>query len=78
MAQTTQKTCDDLRFQMSRFMLHLVIGHDEARAFLADVDALAAAQQEIERLRGAFFAVTKADDLDEAVMIARAALGKQS
>jgi hypothetical protein len=40
-------------------------------------DALAGALAEREWLRGALFAITKADDLEEAVMIANAALAPQ-
>jgi uncharacterized protein YukE len=43
----------------------------------SDRAALAGAQAAREWLRGALFAVTKADDLEEAVMIANAALAPQ-
>ena len=49
-------------------------GDLDALAAVDDADALAAALAEVERLRGALFAITKAEDLDEAVMVARAAL----
>jgi hypothetical protein len=46
-------------------------------ALCDDADALAGALAEREWLRGALFAITKADDLEEAVMIANAALAPQ-
>ena len=48
--------------------------HNAASDLLDDADALAGALAEVERLRGALFAITKAEDLDEAVMVASAAL----
>ena len=44
---------------------------------LDDADTLAAALETAEWLRGALFAITKADDLDEAMMIANAALATE-